>query len=51
MEGQVIIAGDFNQVMDGVIDRSRLTGKSSPKDRAAIKMLRFSRYMEISEPT
>lgn len=39
MEGQVIIAGDFNQVMDGVIDRSIPSGKSSPKDRAAIKML------------
>lgn len=39
MEGQVIIVGDFIQVMDGMIDRSRPSGKSSPKDRVSIKML------------
>lgn len=36
MEGQVILAGDFNQVMDGVIDKNKPSGKSFPRDRAAI---------------
>lgn len=40
MEGDIILAGDFNQVWDAFIDRSTLTGPSSiPKDRAAIHML------------
>ena len=39
MEGQVILAGDFNQVMDGMIDKSRFKGEHTPRDRAAIHML------------
>ncbi len=39
MEGQVILAGDFNQVMDRMIDKSKPSGESSPRDRAAIQML------------
>ncbi len=39
MEGQVILAGDFNQVMDGMTDKSKPSGKSFPRDRAAIQML------------
>ena len=39
MEGQVIMAGEFNQVMDRTIDRTRSSGKSSTNDGAAIKML------------
>lgn len=39
LQGQVILAGDFNQVMDGLIDKSKPIGKSSPRDRAAIHML------------
>lgn len=39
MQGQIILAGDFNQVIDGVIDRSKPSNKSSPRDRAAIHML------------
>lgn len=39
MEGQVILAGDFNQVMDGIIDKSKPSSKSVPRDRAAIQMM------------
>lgn len=39
MQGQVILAGDFNQVMDGLIDKSKPSGRSSPRDRTAIHML------------
>lgn len=40
MEGDIILARDFNQVWDAFIDQSTLTGRSSiPKDRAAIHML------------
>lgn len=38
-EGQVILAGDFNQVMDGMIAKSKPRGRSSPKDREAIHLL------------
>lgn len=38
-EGQIILAGDFNQVMDGLIDKSQMSGRSSPGDREAIHML------------
>uniref|UniRef100_A0AAX7UCT3 exodeoxyribonuclease III n=1 Tax=Astatotilapia calliptera TaxID=8154 RepID=A0AAX7UCT3_ASTCA len=31
--GQVILAGDFNQVMDGIIDKSNPRGTSTPRDR------------------
>ena len=37
MEGQIVVAGDFNQVMDNMIDLSKCTGNS--KDRLAIHML------------
>jgi exonuclease III len=39
MEGQIVLAGDFNQVMDNMIDRSKCTSNSTPKDRLAILML------------
>lgn len=39
MEGDVILAGDFNQVWDVFIDQSRFTGPPITKDRAAINML------------
>ncbi len=38
-EGQIILAGDFNQVMDGVLDKSQYKGPSIPRDRAALHML------------
>ena len=40
-QGQVILAGDFIQVLDGVLDKSKLLGTrtSTPKDRAAIHSL------------
>lgn len=38
-QGQVVLAGDFNQVLDGALDKSRFTGTVLPKDRAAIQML------------
>ncbi|KAI5089733.1 hypothetical protein C0J45_19868, partial [Silurus meridionalis] len=37
--GQIILAGDFNQVMDGVLDKSKYQGSSMPRDRAALHML------------
>ena len=36
---KIILAGDFNQVLDGVLDKSRYLGTSTPKDRGAIHML------------
>lgn len=38
-QGQIILAGDFNQVLDGILDKSKYTGMSAPKDRAAIHMM------------
>lgn len=38
-QGQIILAGDFNQVLDGVLDKSRYSWFSMSKDRAAIRML------------
>ncbi len=38
-QGQVVLAGDFNQVLDGALDKSRFSGTSLPKDRAAIQVL------------
>ena len=40
-QGQVILAGDLNQVLDCVLDKSKLLGTrtSTPKDRAAIHPL------------
>ncbi|CAG5947255.1 unnamed protein product, partial [Menidia menidia] len=37
--GQVVLAGDFNQVLDGALDKSRFSGTAVPKDRAAIQVL------------
>ena len=39
MEGQIILAGDFNQVSDPLLDRSKLSGPIMSKDRAAIHMI------------
>ena len=39
MEGQIILAGDFNQVLDPCPDRSKFRGPLMPKDRAAIHMI------------
>lgn len=39
MEGQIILAGDFNQVLDPCLDRSKFGGPLMPKDRAAIHMI------------
>lgn len=38
-QGQIILAGDFNQVLDGILDKSKYAGISVPKDRAAIHMM------------
>lgn len=38
-QGQIILAGDFNQILDGMLDKSKHTGTSTPRDRAAIHML------------
>lgn len=40
-QGQVILAGDFNQVLDGALDKSKFSGTrtSTPKDRAAVHTL------------
>lgn len=42
MEGQIILAGDFNQVMDLNLDKSWLKGPqvSNTQDREAIHMLK-----------
>lgn len=34
-----MLAGDFNQVRDGTLDKSRFSGTALPKDRAAIQVL------------
>lgn len=39
LEGDIILAGDFNQVWDAFIDRSRFTGPTMVKDRDAIHLL------------
>ena len=39
MEVQIVLAGDFNQVVDHMIDRSKCTSNSTPEDRLAILML------------
>lgn len=39
LEGQLVLGGDWNQVNDGLIDKNKPSGKSSPRDRAAIHML------------
>lgn len=36
--GHMIIAGDFNQVLDGVLDKTTIS-KNIPKDRSAIKLM------------
>lgn len=40
MDGQIILAGDFNQVMDPILDKSRLKGPLMTKIREAIHMLK-----------
>jgi len=39
MEGQIIVAGDFNQVWDAFLDKSKFSNQPHPKDRAAIHMM------------
>lgn len=39
MDGQIILAGDFNQVWDAFIDKSKSNDQTYPKDRAAIHMM------------
>ena len=39
MDGQVILAGDFNEVMDPILDKGRSKGPLSTKDREANHML------------
>ncbi len=39
MDGQIILAGDFNQVWDAFIDKSKSSDQTYPKDRAAIHMM------------
>lgn len=49
MEGQIILAGHFNQVMD-MTNRSQFTGNSTPKKRLATHMAADCgpyRHMEI----
>lgn len=51
MEGQVILAGDFNEVMDALLDKSKFRGPIMTKDRAAIHAqgrYRTGRYMATS---
>lgn len=38
-EGQIILAGDFNQVSDPLLDRSKFSGQTTAKDRAAMHMI------------
>lgn len=40
LEGYVILRGDFNQTMDGILDRSQSNIRLSPKDRGAIHTLK-----------
>lgn len=40
MDGQIILAGDFNQVMDPILDKSQFKGPLMTKDREAIHMLK-----------
>lgn len=40
LEGYVILGGDFNQTMDGILDRSQSNIRLSPKDRGAIHTLK-----------
>ena len=39
MEGQIILAGDFNQVMDVFLDKIKFSGLITTRDRAALKRL------------
>ena len=39
MEGQIILAGGFNQVMDMFMDKSKFSGPITTRDRAALHML------------
>lgn len=45
MDGQIILAGDFNQVMDPILDKSRFRGPFMTGDREAIYMLQ--EYMAL----
>lgn len=38
-DGQIVLAGDFNQVSDPFLDRSKLSGPTTSNDRAAIHMI------------
>lgn len=40
MEGQIVLAGDFNEVMDPCLDRSIYKGPLSTKSRSAVHMLK-----------
>lgn len=40
MDGQIILAGGFNQVMDPILDKSQFKGPLMTKDREAIHMLK-----------
>lgn len=40
IEGHIILAGDFNEVMDVILDKSRPKGLIKTKDREAIHMLK-----------
>jgi len=40
LEGYVILGGDFNQTMDGILDRSQNNIRAIPRDRAAIHTLK-----------
>lgn len=39
IDGHTIMAGDFNQVLSGVLDKTTIS-KNMPKDRLAIKIMR-----------
>lgn len=39
LDGQIILAGDFNQVWDAFIGKSKYSYQTCPKDRAAIHMM------------
>lgn len=40
MEGQTILAGDFNEVMDPILDKSAFKGSLSSKGRDAVYVKR-----------
>uniref|UniRef100_A0AAX7URA4 Endonuclease/exonuclease/phosphatase domain-containing protein n=1 Tax=Astatotilapia calliptera TaxID=8154 RepID=A0AAX7URA4_ASTCA len=55
MEGQILLAGDFNEVMDGALDRSSFGSSVGNKTREAVHMLKddmgLTDVWRLSNPT